>query len=109
MLAARVEQKNGTEVSRKSERVRGASRPAGEDALLRPGQAGQAGAVPVDGVSSAVELALVMANAEWGVRRRTPARIGGGRQGGACTTIDRPAGRPCHASFRALREQSHVR
>jgi hypothetical protein len=59
--------------------MRGASRPAGEDALLRPGQAGQAlgsetpwpaGAVSVDGASSAVEHAPVTANAEWGVRRR---------------------------------------
>jgi hypothetical protein len=35
------------------------------------GRPAQAGAVFGDGVSSAVELALVMADAEWGVRRRT--------------------------------------
>jgi hypothetical protein len=45
--------------------------------LGRPAQAlgsparGPAGAVSVEGASSAVELALVMADAEWGVRRRT--------------------------------------
>jgi hypothetical protein len=34
------------------------------------GRPAQAGAVPVDGASSAVELALVMADAECGDRRR---------------------------------------
>jgi hypothetical protein len=63
MLAARVEPKNGTEESSEEDAWRKPSRgvKAPTPNLGRPAQAG---AVPVDGASSAVELALVMADAE---------------------------------------------
>ncbi len=45
------------------------------------GRPAQAGAVFVDGVSSAVELALVMRTRNGVTGDAKPARIGGGRQG----------------------------
>jgi hypothetical protein len=44
--------------------------PRGKAPTPNLGRPAQAGAVSVDGASSAVELALVMADAESGVRRR---------------------------------------
>ena len=73
------------------------------------GRPAQAGAVFVDGVSSAVELALVMADAEWGVRRRTAGTDRRWSAGSLPPTFDRPRGTTAPCPFcRARGVSTHV-
>jgi hypothetical protein len=105
------------EVAKATRTMRDTCRSAGEDARIRPGQAGSptgdAAPIPKKGRLQRSTSALTKRTRNWvSGSFAGPARIGGGSRRCPRANLDRPAERQCHAPLRCpscLKEDRHVK